>query len=462
MTHVVVDGFHFLLKNATGIGSYARTLASSLRHLGCQVGILYGQRVQATHGDPPLRSATQIFGNEPTRAKWDNLISDFQLLLADTFGGRFSPLAIDVPTKGLELSAHEPALPACDQILNADGLFDRARAHFYMRRRLLDVRLPDHCSLAHWTGPLPVKARGVPNVYTLHDLIPLQFPYLVIDKGGRAAQLHHEIARQADHIVTVSQSSKQHIMDLLDVDEDRVSVTYQPVPHLPTLPKADAERLVEAVYGVTPGEYALFLGAIEPKKNLKRLIEAFLLADVGIPLLAAGPLGWLYDGELELFETISRQSRRSMISGEISGTRLNADARRELAPVRQLGYLPRRHLVALLQCARCFLFPSIYEGFGLPVVEAMQLGVPVLTSDVGPLREVVGDAAVLVDPLDVPAMAQEIRRLANDKDLQAHLRQRGPVQAATFNTASYGARLAAAYRKVGIEIQGAPEATRSA
>jgi glycosyltransferase involved in cell wall biosynthesis len=271
-------------------------------------------------------------------------------------------------------------------------------------------------------------------------------------------QLHREIARQADHIITVSQSSKQDIVDLLDVQEDRVSVTYQPAPSLPLLEQGRAERLVENVYGVRPGEYALFLGAIEPKKNLKRLIEAFLLAGVDIPLLLAGPLGWLYDEDLALLNAVGRQMRGRVAKGEDFGS---GQIRDDRAPVRHLGYLPRHHVVALLQCARLFLFPSLHEGFGLPVLEAMQLGVPVLTSNSSSLPEVVGEAALLVDPLNVSAMAREIERLALDGDLRADLSRRGPRQAAKFSKENYRVRLAAAYKKIGFELENAEGGCKS-
>jgi glycosyltransferase involved in cell wall biosynthesis len=331
----------------------------------------------------------------------------------------------------------EPPLPVCDQVLNADSLFSRAHHRFALAERFIDVELPGSWSVAHWTSPLAIKARNIPNFYTLHDLIPLRFPHFVIDKAGRDVRLHEKIAQQADHIITVSESSKRDIVELLGVADDRVSVTYQPVPSLPTLAREAAERLVRNLYGVKPGRYAIFLGAIEPKKNLKRLIEAFLVAGADIPLLLAGPLGWLYEEELDLIDTISQVGQDG-------------------APVRRLGYLPRRHVVALLQCARLFVFPSIYEGFGLPVLEAMQLGVPVLSSRTSSLMEVAGEAAVLADPLDVSAMAHEIRRLVNDPDLRAELARRGPIQAAKFDAAGYRDRLAAAYLKAGVKIAGTP------
>jgi glycosyltransferase involved in cell wall biosynthesis len=280
---------------------------------------------------------------------------------------------------------------------------------------------------------LAIKANGVPNIYSIHDLVPIQFPYFVLDRNGRMARLLSAIAREADLITTVSEASKRQIVEVLQVPEERISVTYQAVPPLLRIDQEDAERLVASVYHVKAGDYAFFLGAIEPKKNLKRLIEAHLLAGIDIPLLIAGPEGWLYEEDLALIESISGRDRHG--------------------PVRRLGYVPRRHLAALLQCARFLAFPSVCEGFGPPVLEAMQLGVPVLTSNTSSLPEVAGDAAVLIDPLDIADMVRGTRQIANDADLRAELSRRGPVQAAKFDQRAYRKRLAAAYRTVGVEIK---------
>ena len=347
MKPVLIDGSHFLSRTATGIGSYARTLAATLRSAGCQVAVLYGQRIEARHG-PPLRLAAQVFGNPPSVSKRMRLLRDAPFLLRAAAGGGRRSRAIQVPVDGIEVSTFEPALPPCDQVLNAHAVFERAQRLFLMKERFIEVEMPGPCKAAHWSGPLPVRARGMPNIYTLHDLIPLQYPHFVLDYAGGSVALHAAIARQADHIVTVSETSKRHIVDLLRVPEERVSVTYEPAPSLPKIAPRDAERLVESVYRAEPGGYALFVGAIEPKKNLKRLIEAFLLAGLDIPLLIAGPLGWLYDEDLALIDVIA-------------GSRSD-----ELPPVRRLGYLPRRHLVALMQCARFLVFPSLYEGSACP------------------------------------------------------------------------------------------------
>ncbi len=206
------------------------------------------------------------------------------------------------------------------------------------------------------------------------------------------------IARRADHVITTSERSREDLISILGLPVERVSVVYQHSVPPPVMPQEDAERLVADLYGAEPGQYVFFCGAMEPKKNLYRLIEAFHPRDTGQQLLLAGPLGWLYDDVLGLIERLGKTS--------VPGTNKPL--------LRHLGYLPRRHIIALMQCCSFFAFPSIYEGFGIPVLEAMQVGVPVLSSTGGSLPEVAGDAAVLVDPLDVPGMTRAIRDLALD------------------------------------------------
>lgn len=334
----------------------------------------------------------------------------------------------------MQLASLEPPLPPHDILFNASEAITRADLTFSLRGRLAEVKIPAEVALAHWTGPFPIRAHGVPNVYTLHDVIPLQYPHLVLDRVGRVIARHAAIARTADLIITVSEQSREDISHVLRLPLERISVTYQPAPELPAIDREDAERLVSGAYAASPGNYAFFCGALEPKKNLCRLIEAFAIAG-DLPLLIAGPRGWLYDDILNMIDNLK------------AGAAIPAQAQ-----VRWLGYLPRRHIVALMKCARFFTFPSIYEGFGIPLLEAMELGVPVMTSSCGGQAEVVGDAGLLVDPLDIDGMARAIRILASDADLRRDLTHRGRQQVKKFSRAAYLDRLDVAYRKVGVTL----------
>ena len=383
----LIDASQMLKRDGTGIASYARSLAATLRSAGHPLALLLDRRVAASGRASDIGLASQVFGNLPAQSKSERLL---EFLLRSRLGICRNVAARRVNTGAMRLASLDPPLPQHDAVFNIANGMAFANAVFSLRGHLTEATVPAAVTLAHWTGPFPIRVRSAPNVYTLHDVIPLQMPHLVLDRPGQAARRHTEVAAAADHIIAVSEQARADIIETLRVPADKVSVTYQPVPHSPPIDREASERLVRDVYNAQPGEYAFFCGAVEPKKNLYRLIEAFTLSGVGLKLLIAGPLGWLHDDVTTLFEQL--------------GAKTIVPARRQ---VRWLGYLPRMHLAALMQCARFFAFPSLYEGFGLPVAEAMQLGVPVLTSAAGGLAEVAGDAALIVDPLDVTSMARQ-------------------------------------------------------
>jgi glycosyltransferase involved in cell wall biosynthesis len=454
-TRVLIDGYQFMHSAGTGIASYVRTLAEMLRSCGSSVGVLYGQRFKPNAKMSPGAATSAVFSHEISERKHLHDLVENASVVLGLARRSLRARAYLLDTSYIDLRAIEPSLPICDYILNADRLFARATKAYNLSGRITEVQsqVGDlRFAAAHWTAPIPLKMRGVPNIYTLHDLVPLQFPYFVKGYGDRMHQLHEKIARQSDHIITVSEASKRHIVEILKVPETRVTVTYQPVKQLPNVDRNDAERLVEKIYGIRPGQYALFLGAMEPKKNLKRLIEAFVLAGLEIPLLIAGPLGWLYDEEIELIKRINRAQQTASVAEAETPVQALAAVHGATSPIRQLGYLPGRHVLALLKCAKFLVFPSIYEGFGLPVVEAMQLGVPVLTSNNSSLAEIAGDAALQVDPFDVVKLTAGLRKIDADTDLRAELARLGPVQASRFSVDYCQSRLAKAYQKIGITL----------
>ena len=463
-TCVLVDGyqFKFMRPAGTGIASYVRTLAAMLKSCGCSVSVLYGQRFKPNDKLSPGAATSAVFSNEISeRQRFQDIVENVSVMLGLARSSLRAKAHV-LDTSHIDMRAIEPSLPICDHILNADRLFARANKAYNLSGRLTEVQsqVGDlKFAAAHWTAPIPVKMRGVPNIYTLHDLVPLQFPYFVKGYGGRMHELHEKIAHQSDHIITVSEASKRHIVEILKVPEAHVTVTYQPVKQLPSMDRNDAERLVENIYGIGPGQYALFLGAMEPKKNLKRLIEAFVLAGLEIPLLLAGPLGWLYDEEIDLINRINRAQQTASVGSAETSVQALAAVHGATSPIRQLGYLPARHILALLKCAKFLVFPSIYEGFGLPVVEAMQLSVPVLTSNNSSLAEIAGNAALLVDPFDVIELTAGLRKINADSDLRAELARLGPIRASRFSVDYCQSRLAQAYQKIGITLS--PPVTRA-
>jgi glycosyltransferase involved in cell wall biosynthesis len=240
--------------------------------------------------------------------------------------------------------------------------------------------------------------------------------------------------------VTVSETSRADIIRTFGVDEARIVNTYQAVDVPAAVrdrPEADVRRELETVYDLGWRGYFLFFAAIEPKKNLSRLIEAYLTASVASPLIVVGAGGWL-DGQ----ETALLQPG---LTGE---WRIVDGAARRTDKIRRYDHLPFAMLASLIRGARAVLFPSLYEGFGLPALEAMQLGAPVLASTGGALPEVAGDAALLVDPFDVDAIREAIRTLEADEGLRDELTQRGLDRSRFFSPEAYCARLGDLYRQL--------------
>lgn len=428
---IMIDGYNLALPRGTGVSTYGFSLATTLRDMGWQVDALYGLRMGNNRKLREIMFFESLGRDHATRTPKTG-----SLAWAREVG------QIVLPPKGRPIDqtgkvvtdAFSYRLPQLDRILSIPDLFDRGARHFRRYRRFLNVRVPDPPKIMHWTYPVPVRLVGAHNVYTLHDLVPLRLPYASLDNKRHYWRMIRETVRTADHLVTVSEASQADVESLFPAATGRITNTYQAVK-VPAMIRSttDAEiaDTVRGVFNLPYQGYFLFFGAIEPKKNVGRLIEAYLSLATETQLVIVGARAWEADEELRLLQRDE-----------------TAPLRASFRRVRRLGYLPRSLLMRLARGARAVTFPSLYEGFGLPVLEAMQLGVPVLTSRTSSLPEVAGDAAVFVDPYNVADIAAGLRALDTDADLRARLAVAGPLQAAKFDGLRYQERLAAMYEAV--------------
>ncbi|MDB5371667.1 MAG: glycosyl transferase family 1 [Belnapia sp.] len=435
---VFLDGYNLALDQGTGVATYARNLSFAMGRLGFETGVLYGTRASPSR-DPLIREIAFFDERVGTPPKWLVALRRARRILTTPFG----ETAVPVPVTGQVIATtFRDRLPHFDEIWNVQDLFQQAQAHFRVFGTELRVRLPRPPQLMHWTYPLPLRAIGTRNIYTLHDLVPLRLPYTTLDNKRRYYRMNRRIGRDADHIVTVSEASRRDIIGLLGVPEERVTNTYQAVD-IPSaftaMPMADVAAEVRGSFGLEAGGYWLFFGAIEPKKNVGRMIQAFLASGVDGPLVIVGKKAWKSEDELRL-----------MFDDHIRSMVLEGGTLRTRRKIILLDYAPFRLLVNLIRGARAVLFPSLYEGFGLPALEAMLLGTPVITSNTASMPEVVGDAALTVDPYDISALVQAIRAVDGDPDLRARLAQAGPGRAALFSPERYAARISALYARLGV------------
>ena len=269
--------------------------------------------------------------------------------------------------------------------------------------------------LVHGTA-VAYPRTDAPVVMTIHDLAFLDDPALATKHGHRFFRRGTELAREHARFVLCSSRATMDDCIAAGFEMDRlrlVPLGVEPADH-----SADEVARARARYRLER-PYVLFNGTLEPRKNVPRLLRAFRRLQRGdVDLVLIGPAGWNESIEAEL----------AALGGR----------------VRVLGFLPRDDLGALLAGAQVFAYPSLKEGFGLPVLDAMVRGVPVVTSATTSTAEVAGDAGVLVDPLDVDAIAAGIEQLLDDPELAARLGAAGAARAATYTWA----RTAAAARVV--------------
>ncbi|HEV3475586.1 MAG TPA: glycosyltransferase family 1 protein [Actinomycetota bacterium] len=257
--------------------------------------------------------------------------------------------------------------------------------------------------------PPPTARRRV--VLTVHDLAFRRFPETAPLATRRWLQRLERALRQAAEIVVVSEATRRDLLELYPVDPGRVTVIHHGIDTDRYRPASQAEvARVRARLGLDR-PYLLFLGGIEPRKNIPRLIRAFASGRVeggGPDLVIAGAsVPWNPEG-------------RQQLEGALREIPVQARDR-----VRMAGYIDGRDKVALLSGAEALVFPSLYEGFGFPILEAMACETPVVTSNVSSLPEVAGDAALLVDPLDETSIAGGIRSVVEDPALRERLRIAG-------------------------------------
>jgi glycosyltransferase involved in cell wall biosynthesis len=428
---IAIDGFNLARRDGTGVATYGLALGEAIASMGVSLEGLFGVAVGQ---NPALREV--LFYEALGRGKLGPKLPR-AWRWAKSWTEMASPLHVhDVPAGNLvERQSFDERLPPFARIRSAANLFERAENHFRRTKRFLSVDMADPPSVMHWTYPIPARVPGVPNIYTLHDLVPLRLPHTTLDRKRYYHRLIAQCLERADHICTVSEASRQDILAMFGVAPDRVTNTYQwaPVPQAvldQSIEQTAAE--VEGVFGLPWRGYFLYFGAIEPKKNIGRLTEAYLSVRTNAPLVIVGARAWAAEDEVRLIAA-TRDRARGAASGQ---------------QIITLDYLPRRLLLKLARGAKAVLFPSLYEGFGLPVVEAMQLGTPTLVGNRSALPEIAGDAAVAVDPYSVPAIAAGLRALDGQASLRETLARRGRERAERFGFGPYRERLHAMYAQV--------------
>ncbi|HEY9462811.1 MAG TPA: glycosyltransferase family 1 protein [Vicinamibacterales bacterium] len=292
---------------------------------------------------------------------------------------------------------------------------------------------PDLFHAPHYVLPAAIHCN---SVVTIHDCIHLMFPQYLPNRMAYAyarAQMW-TAAHRSDCILTVSDASKRDILHLFNIPPEKIVVVYNAIDaHFSVTPPPDAVARVRERYQLDH-RFLLYVGNIKPHKNLVRLIEAF---------------SELRTGDLEDLKLL-------IIGDEISklpALRLAVHRHKLHKHVRFLGYVPDDQLAVLYRLAAVFVFPSLYEGFGLPPLEAMASGTPVVVSNVSSLPEVVGDAAVLVDPHDIDSIVDGLRCVLTNPARAEDMRRKGLERSREFSWERSVARTLEVYKRIGAPLE---------
>ncbi len=292
--------------------------------------------------------------------------------------------------------------------------------------------LPQRLDLLHCPDFVAPRLRPCPAVVTIHDLAFLRFPAILDADARRYYSQVRASAHAAQAIIAVSESTRADIIELLGLPPERVDVVYEAAaPHFRPATVGAGEQININGCALRAGGFALFVSTIEPRKNLETLLRALRVCldrrpQVGYRLAIAGVRGWL-DGPV--FDLI----RELRLADHLDF----------------LGWPQPRELIWLYSACQIYLNPSLYEGFGLPVLEALACGAPAVVADTSSLPEVAGDAARLLPPRDVAAWAATIADLWADEGARGDLARRGPAQAARFSWERAARETLAIYRRLG-------------
>ena len=279
--------------------------------------------------------------------------------------------------------------------------------------------------------PVPKTVRGVSRFLTFYDIIPILYPQFCTPTQTRQAEETVGSIEPGDWVICISQATKDDLCGRSPVDPARVFVAHLAAAPELFHPCDDDERIARArsKYGIPEGRYLLSLSTLEPRKNIEQVVRSFArlvqqerLADLNLVLV--GGKGWLFE---KIFETLS-----------------GYDALKERIVV--TGFVEDEDLAPIYGGALAFVFPTFYEGFGLPALEAMQCGAPVITSNTSSLPEVVGDAAVMLDPADSDGLCEAVLRVYGDAALRASMSRKSLERARLFSWEKCVAETVTAYR----------------
>ncbi|MDB9319773.1 MULTISPECIES: glycosyltransferase family 4 protein [Cyanophyceae] len=425
--NVLVDGYNLEMVEGTGIKTYGVTLIKALTSLGINVDILCSRNSNNKSNSKNLILNEALFFDRPSDK---NNISKAKIIFFAAIQKFYHAQEIPVSDFVIKQNADYifDYLTNSGKIFNLNDCYKITNNVYKLFQITTKINIKRKIDILHATYPLPIRVNNAKKITTIHDLIPLKLPHTTLDDKKFFFNLVKDSIKDSALIITISENTKKDILHCFDIHPDKIHLTYQPIIDNSLLITDDLLPIFLKKYKLRLKKYILFVGSIEPKKNLGRLIDAYSRLDTEMQLVIVGKKGWLWEGEIGKVEAIFGKGFAKK--------------------VKFLEYVTRQDLSYLYKGAFCFVFPSLYEGFGLPPLEAMSLGCPVITSNVASLPEVCGNAAIYVDPYNSEEIRQAIEKLMNDPDTKAQLIEAGKERVEFFSMENYSKKLHDAYTNI--------------
>ena len=433
---ILIDGHNLALKEPTGVGIYARNLAFQLSTLNHDVSILYG----INHKNIPWLSKEsqrnsfyrQLInvGEEPSKGyhKWAFYLCFYLKNILLNKG--VSPETIELNKVS---SILKEKIPTNSNIFNLINIFRVSQAFSAVTGLSIPLDQPvqfKDIDVFHSTMPLPLrKKNSFKKVVTLHDLIPLKLSKSIRVNVSFYRKILRASLKDADLIFSISEQTKLDAIELLGINPEKIHVTYQ-TSYIPKRLRNLSKETINSVirnYGLCPYKYFLFYGTLEPKKNVYRFMKAFKDSNTDCKLVVVGKDGWRLEREKKYLDYLKSIEFKKII---------------------RIHYIDPFNLISLLKGCKALIFPSLYEGFGLPILEAMQLGVPVITSQKGSIPEIGGDAVHYIDPYSIQELKSAFEEFSYSETILNDLKIKGLSQSKKFSASNYRRRLEQGYNKL--------------
>jgi glycosyltransferase involved in cell wall biosynthesis len=413
-------GYDFELKNQRGIGFYSKSLIKTCYEMGFDNYIMTSAPDSKYQNIRELLIYQKLMNPEPfARRSKIGLLSRLIKAKLDLFP-RYRTIESGF------IKAHDQKLnylDYCRGFVNKPRLYDLLELNSRFLESPYHIK-PGNADILFCTAPLAIKTSySTKLIQTLHDVIPL---FNLNHNGDNPTIFYRRMLnalRHSDKVISVSQFSKEEALKVFPGYEDKIEVTYQPIPIYPDEEKMSEEPLVQEgilkSYGLEKNGYFLYNGFLERRKNIENLIQAYsaIGAKVKIPLVLAGAID---HKDIELVKLIKNSLRQNVI---------------------YLGYISTVAKLVLLRNATAFVFPSQYEGFGIPPIEAMKMNCPVISSNTTSLKEVCEDGAVLVNPFSVSEIAEAMETLVSNSSLREKLIRNGAKRVDFFSYENFKKRI---------------------